>query len=169
MTAVDSRQNETDIYADETQRTSQNEDNDPLPLYTLAENDPAIYSEVEQRKLGWKDGKNAAQPKTAKIKPPIEDHSAGSDVYASVNKPSKAAETSAALTRDRVQLTGLVNKGDCFSNQIYSLASNDMADTYANETTADSSIRLGLKAVSKTPSPQDGGGQTVIENNLYCH
>ena len=28
---------------------------------------------------------------------------------------------------------------------------------------------LVAEAVSKTPSPEDDEGQTVIENDLYCH
>ena len=178
MTEVENCQNETDVglCANETLGTSLYENDDPLSLYSLideaeipkTDEDPAVYSEVELKETIWNDGQSD-RVTTDKTKAAIAAHTAGPDVYAAVNKPSKAPATSSALKTDQVGGKGLVNMGDYFPDQIYSLESNDMEDTYANETTVESSTQLAAEAVSKTPSPQDDEAQTVIENDLYCH
>jgi len=153
MTQIDNRQNETDIYANETEGNSPH-DND----------DPAVHSHVENRKLGWKEGQSDRVTRD-QTKAVIDYHSAGPDVYAEVNKPSKIPGTSSAL---KAEGTGLVKTGDYLPEEIYSLASEP--DIYANEPTAvHSATQLMLEAVSEASSPQDDEDQTVIDNDLYCH
>jgi len=153
MTQIDSGQNETDIYANETQGKS-SQDND----------DTNVYSQVEERKPGWNE-RQSDRVTTDKTKAATEAHTGGPGVSAEVNKPSKAPETSSALKSDRVGRSGLVYKDDCLPDHTYSLAS----DIYANETADDSSTQLVAGVVSKAPLPQEDDGQTVIENDLYCH
>src|SRR5688572_14406406 len=61
MTEVDNRQNESDIYANETQGTCLHDYSMPLSMTPADEaefpktgEDSAIYSEVEQRQTVWK-------------------------------------------------------------------------------------------------------------------
>ena len=64
MTEVDNRQNESDIYANETQGTSLHKNNVPLSMtpadeadFPKTDEDPAVYSEVELRKQSGRKAK----------------------------------------------------------------------------------------------------------------
>lgn len=150
MTEVGNQQNESNIYADDSQTTHEN--NVPLSVH-LVDEDPPVYSEMV-----WKDDvSNSAA--ADEPNPAIQAHMTGPDVYTEVNKPSKTQATASALETGRVGGTGPVKTGDCLPDQIYSLASNDVGNIYANEPAAD----------SKTSSLQDDDGQTLIENDLYSH
>ena len=108
-----------------------------------------LYSQVKKRKFGWKNSKSD-RVTTDETKAAVEAQTAGPDVYAVVNKPSKTTAASSAFKTDQVGVNGLVYKGDYFPDQIYSLASNDMANIYANETAVHESTQSVAEAVSET-------------------
>lgn len=158
MTQIDNLNDEANIYANETEGNSP-QDNE----------DPDVYSQVKERKLGWKEGQSD-RVATNKTKAATDAHTAGPDVYAVVNKSSKTTASSSASKIHRVGGKVLANNGEYFPDQLYALAADDMTDIYANEPAMRSLTTQSMTgAVSKTPSSQDDEGQTVIENDLYGH
>ncbi len=81
MAQIDNRQNETDIYANETEGNSPHENEVP-----------DVYSQVEERTLRWND-RQSDRVTRDQTKAAIDYHSAGPDVYAELSKPSKIPAT----------------------------------------------------------------------------